>query len=126
MIIRNFKRFGEVEIELGNPVIFIGPNNSGKTTALQALALWDAGLRQWLGRRRGANTRKTTGGDAHRRDLTALPAPAANLWRNLRTRDVARVNGKQRTQNIRVPNVQLFRRSRDHQDREVNDRVACS
>ena len=45
LTIRNFKRFGEVEIELGNPVVFIGPNNSGKTSALQGLALWDAGLK---------------------------------------------------------------------------------
>jgi predicted ATP-dependent endonuclease of OLD family len=42
--IRNFKRFGSVEIDLGNPVVFIGPNNSGKTSALQALALWQVGL----------------------------------------------------------------------------------
>ena len=39
LIIRKFKRFGQIEIELGNPVVFIGPNNSGKTSALQALAL---------------------------------------------------------------------------------------
>lgn len=31
---RKFKCFGEVEIALGNPVVFIGPNNSGKTAAL--------------------------------------------------------------------------------------------
>lgn len=47
LTIRNFKRFDEVEIELGNPVVFIGPNNSGKTSAMQALALWDIGLRRW-------------------------------------------------------------------------------
>lgn len=41
LTIRNFKRFGEVEVELGSPVVFIGPNDSGKTTALQALALWE-------------------------------------------------------------------------------------
>jgi predicted ATP-dependent endonuclease of OLD family len=44
LTVRNFKRFGEVQIELGNPVVLIGPNNSGKTTALQVLALWDIGL----------------------------------------------------------------------------------
>ncbi len=38
--IKNFKRFEDVSIDLGSPVVFIGPNNSGKTTALQALALW--------------------------------------------------------------------------------------
>ncbi len=47
LIIRNFKRFGEVEVELGSPVVFIGPNNSGKTSAMQALALWDIGLTRW-------------------------------------------------------------------------------
>ena len=43
--IENFKRFDNVEIELGDAVVFIGPNNSGKTTALQALTLWVVGWR---------------------------------------------------------------------------------
>lgn len=38
--IRNFKRFTLVDVELGKSVVLIGPNNSGKTTTLQALALW--------------------------------------------------------------------------------------
>lgn len=46
LTIRNFKQFEDVSIELGSPVVFIGPNNSGKTTALQALALWEIGLRR--------------------------------------------------------------------------------
>ena len=45
--IRHFKRFEHVEIELGNPVVFIGPNNSGKTSAMQAVALWEIGLKRW-------------------------------------------------------------------------------
>ena len=54
LTIRRFKRFGgEVEIELGNPVVFIGPNNSGKTSAMQALALWDIGLNRWNEKRSG-------------------------------------------------------------------------
>ena len=48
LTIRNFKRLGSVEVELGQNVVLIGPNNSGKTSALQALTLWDVGLRQWL------------------------------------------------------------------------------
>ena len=39
LVIRNFKQFAEVDIELGPAVVFIGPNNAGKTSALQALAL---------------------------------------------------------------------------------------
>ena len=30
LTIRNFKRFDKVDIELGSPVAFIGPNNSGQ------------------------------------------------------------------------------------------------
>ena len=56
LTIRNFKRFDSAEIELGNPVVLIGPNNSGKTTALQALALWDIGLRRWNEKRGGKAT----------------------------------------------------------------------
>ena len=34
LAIHNFKCFGEVEIELENPVVFIGPNNSRKTSVI--------------------------------------------------------------------------------------------
>ena len=59
LICRNFKRFGEIEVELGNPVVFIGPNNSGKTTALQALTLWDIGLKRWNEHRKGRPKQKS-------------------------------------------------------------------
>ena len=36
--VRNFKRFEAIEFDLERSVVLIGPNNSGKTTALQALA----------------------------------------------------------------------------------------
>ena len=104
LIARNFKRFGAVEIELGNPVILIGPNNSGKTTALQALALWDIGLRRWNEKRAGkATPEKRPGVTINRRDLIAVPVPDANLlWRDLHVRDVQKVDGKQETKNIRI------------------------
>jgi len=54
--VHNFKRFDEVEVELGNPVVFIGPNNSGKTSAIQALALWDIGLKRWNEKRDGTRS----------------------------------------------------------------------
>ncbi len=104
LTIRNFKRFGEVEIELGSPVVFVGPNNSGKTSALQALALWDIGLKRWNERRSGRETpSKRPGVTVNRRDLVAIPVPNANLlWRELHVREVSRVDGRQRTANVRI------------------------
>ena len=102
--IRNFKKFDDAEVELGQSVVLIGPNNSGKTTALQALVLWDVGLRKWNERREGKSSpEKRPGVTINRRDLFAIPIPDANLlWRKLHVRDVRRTNGKQETQNIRV------------------------
>ena len=88
LAIRNFKRFDSVEVELGSPVVFIGPNNSGKTSAMQALALWDIGLRRWNEKRSGQKTpEKRPGVAVNRRDLVAIPVPHANLlWRGLKVR----------------------------------------
>ena len=104
LICRNFKRFGEVEVELGNPVVFIGPNNSGKTTALQALTLWDIGLKRWNEHRKGRpKTEKRPGVTINRHDPIFVPVPDAKLlWRNLQVRDTQRMDGKQRTQNVRM------------------------
>lgn len=105
LIIHNFKRFGEVEIELGNPVVFIGPNNSGKTAALQALALWDVGMKRWV-EKRGSESPpgQRPGVTINRRDLITIPVPDTNLlWRDLHVREVESVGGKARqTKNIRV------------------------
>lgn len=104
LIIRNFKRFRDVEIELGNPVVFIGPNNSGKTTALQALALWDVGVKRWRRKRRNAaGSGPRSGITINRRDLIAVPIPEANLiWRDLRTSLSRRENGKAQRHSVRV------------------------
>ncbi len=96
--------FGEANIEFGQSVVLIGPNNSGKTSALQALALWEIGLRQWNSKRGGkASPEKRPGVTINRRDLISIPIPHANLlWRDLKVRHAERVGNKQQTQNIRV------------------------
>jgi hypothetical protein len=84
--IRNFKRFDSVEIELGNPVVFIGPNNSGKTTALQALALWGLAVRSWFAKTGQSAVREPDSPLVlNRKDILSVPVPDTSmLWRELR------------------------------------------
>lgn len=102
--IRNFKLFKDVEIELGERVVFIGPNNAGKTSALQALALWDIGAKRWLEKRgSGPVPEKRSGVTINRRDLIAVPVPVAKLlWRDLHVREGSRKGDKTRTQNVLI------------------------
>jgi len=102
--IRNFKKLDDVDIDLGKTVVLIGPNNSGKTSALQALALWDIGLRQWNAKREGkASPKKRPGVAINRYELISIPVPNINLlWSDLHTRDMEQVEGKKRTKNIRI------------------------
>ena len=104
LVVRNFKRFEEMDIELGGLVMFIGPNNSGKTSALQALTLWDAGVRRWKARYPGkTEAGKRSGVAVNRLDLLSIPVPRANLlWRGLRVRDVRRTDQGQMTSNVRM------------------------
>jgi len=103
--IKNFKRFENVEFELGKSVVLIGPNNCGKSTALQALALWDIGLRQWLAKPKRAKKApdKRPGVTINRNDLISIPTPSTKLlWRDLQTHKGQMIEGKQQTQNIRI------------------------
>jgi len=102
--IRNFKLFETVEVELGDSVVLIGPNNSGKTSVLQALTLWDIGLRQWSAKRGNEKTPNARRGVAiNRRDLITIPIPTANMiWRDTHVRSIQMKNGKPDTKNIRI------------------------
>lgn len=104
LTIRNFKRFEDVEIALGNPVVFIGPNNSGKTSAMQALTLLDLGLRRW--REKYADRAppvRRPGVTINRKDLFAIPHyQARHLWRNCRVKEGIHRGGKTRTTPIRI------------------------
>lgn len=104
LTIRNFKLFAEAEIELGERVVFVGPNNAGKTSALQALALWIYGVRRWVEKRGAGNVpKKRAGVTINRRDLIGLPVPSANLlWRDLHVREGYREAEKTKTRNVLI------------------------
>jgi hypothetical protein len=101
LIVNNFKRLERAEVPLAEAVVFIGPNNSGKTTALQALTLWDVGLHKWAEKRKNSAARERTGVTINRRDLFSIPIPSARLlWRDLHVRNIERADGKPKTSNI--------------------------
>lgn len=47
VLLKGFKRFTEEEFTLPGHVVLAGPNNTGKTTLLQAIAAWELGFRKW-------------------------------------------------------------------------------
>ena len=101
--VRNFKQFEDVTVDLDDVVVFVGPNDSGKTTALQALSLWELGLRRWYERwgAVAAADMQRPGVSINRLDLFSVPVNHANqLWRGLRTREANRKSGG--TSNVRV------------------------
>ena len=81
--IRNFKRFRDLELDLGNPVVFVGPNNSGKSSVLQAIALWNRGITELSIRRNVGEPLppQRPGVVVNRREFTAIPVPNVSmLW----------------------------------------------
>ncbi len=79
LTIKNFKKLEFAEFELDHSVIFVGPNNSGKTSALQAISLWELGLRKWAENRNAAFT------TINRYDFYAAPVPSVKqLWKDLK------------------------------------------
>jgi predicted ATPase len=96
--ISNFKRLEGAELDLGSAAVFIGPNNSGKTTALQAMALWDIGCKRWAEKRDKSSPTERTGVTINRRDLFAIPVPSAKLlWNDLHTHQQDRSGEKTKT-----------------------------
>lgn len=47
LVVRRFKRFAEAEFVLPGHLVLAGPNNTGKTTVLQAVAAWSLALTRW-------------------------------------------------------------------------------
>ncbi len=101
--VRNFKQFEDITVHLDDVVVFVGPNDSGKTTALQALSLWELGLRRWRERWGIVPTSdmQRPGVSINRLDLFSVPVNHANqLWRGLRTREANRQQAG--TSNVRI------------------------
>lgn len=82
--LKGFKRFGDVAFVIPSHVVLAGPNNTGKTTLLQAIAAWELGFRKWR-ELNDANPRKN-GYRWQELERLAFSAVAVRsfdmLWRN--------------------------------------------
>jgi energy-coupling factor transporter ATP-binding protein EcfA2 len=80
--VKYLKRFQDQSFDLSEHIVLAGPNNSGKTTLLQAIALWYLAMQKWTaarGPRSGSTARDRTGVPITRKDLTAIPLRELNL-----------------------------------------------
>ena len=81
--VRYFKQFEEQAFDLTEHVVLAGPNNSGKTTLLQAIVAWDLARSYWRGRRGGAKGKQRAGVPVTRKDFTAVSLrEMSHLWTN--------------------------------------------
>lgn len=72
--IRNFKHFGAGQrIELDHPAVLIGPNNCGKTTAIQAIALWSQAVRTWYEAKGRSRPKERTATSLNRLNIVSVP-----------------------------------------------------
>lgn len=102
--IRNFKRLSEADLKLADPMLLAGPNNSGKTSILQALSLWHTGLRAWRDHEADASPAlKRRGATLNRRDITAVPVLEADLlWHERRTKRAQEADGERHAKSVRI------------------------
>ena len=86
VVLRNFKRFDEVTFDIPGHLVLAGPNNTGKTTLLQAIHAWHFAFQRW--RESGSirlNHRAYRRKEIGRGDFTAVPVRGLDLlWTNRR------------------------------------------
>ena len=86
--IQNFKHFGAKQrIELDHPAVLIGPNNCGKTTAIQAIALWSQAVGTWFEAKGKSTPRERTATSINRLNIVSVPVRRTRyFWHNAAVR----------------------------------------
>jgi hypothetical protein len=78
--LKYFKKFSDETFHLDRDIVLAGPNNSGKTTLLQAVAVWNLALQRWLVEHAASSkAEQRTGVPISRKDFTAIPLREMNL-----------------------------------------------
>ncbi|WP_375575597.1 AAA family ATPase [Paracidovorax oryzae] len=88
--IENFKRFGSRQrIELEHPAVLIGPNNCGKTSAIQAIALWSQAVKTWYDVRKDSAAKERTATGLNRLNIVAVPVQRTRFfWHNTKVQNI--------------------------------------
>lgn len=99
LILRNFKNVGEQSYDFTRFDLLVGRNNSGKSTVLQALAIWQYCVDEFhRSARRGSK-----GIQIVLPNFTALPVPEFNLlWKDRTDRRYPLVDGKKKQEFILI------------------------
>jgi AAA15 family ATPase/GTPase len=90
--IGHFKTFSDkIMVEIGHPAVLIGPNNSGKTSVIQALILWSQGVKTWYekkGDATGTKERERYGAGVNRLSILDIPVPETRFfWSGTKVRN---------------------------------------
>lgn len=101
LTLRNFKSVGEEVYDFSNFDLLVGRNNCGKSTVLQALAIWQFCVDEFHRSKRGGS--KRGGIQVVLPNFTALPVPEFNLlWKDRTDRRYPVKNGKKKQEFILI------------------------
>lgn len=99
LTLRNFKSVSEQTYDFTQFDLLVGRNNSGKSTVLQALAIWQFCVDEFHRSSRGGSK----GIQVVLPNFTALPVPEFNLlWKNKTDRHWPMVNGRKKQEYILI------------------------
>ena len=99
LTLRNFKSVGEQIYKFTQFDLLVGRNNSGKSTVLQALAIWQFCVDEFHRSRRSGSK----GIQVVLPNFTALPVPEVNLlWKDRTDRHWPLVNGAKKQEYILI------------------------
>jgi predicted ATPase len=113
LILKNFKRIKSEVFEFNDFDLIVGANNSGKSTALQALAIWQYSVNQFI----AAKKKGSRGIQVVLPNFTALPLPEFNLlWTDRTDREYIADEKKpgKKTQNYIYIEIDVYWRDEQH------------
>jgi predicted ATPase len=86
--IENFKTFGDKQrIELDHPAVIIGPNNCGKASVIQAIALWCQAVKTWHAARESSAAQERAGTPLNRLNILNVPVQRTRFfWHETKVR----------------------------------------